>query len=95
MACGTTYNDENIASETSYQPTRVSSHFVALTKTHYIYLFLKRFFDIALSILALVFLSPLFLLTAIAIKLEDGGPIIYSQLRVGKNGKFWLIVKSN
>jgi len=57
-----------------------------------VYLFLKRFFDIVLGIIALVILSPLFLVTAIAIRAEDGGPAFFSQPRAGKDMhvfKFW------
>lgn len=45
----------------------------------------KRTFDLFFSILALICLSPLFLITAIAIKLDSKGPIIYKSKRVGCN----------
>ena len=47
----------------------------------------KRAFDISLSALGLVISSPLWTLFAMAIKMEDGGPVFYSQERVGKGGK--------
>jgi len=51
----------------------------------YIYKFFKRIFDFVASFLGLVILSPLFLVVAIAIKIEDPrGPIFYSQMRLGK-----------
>jgi exopolysaccharide biosynthesis polyprenyl glycosylphosphotransferase len=50
-----------------------------------VYIFLKRLFDIALACIALVILSPLFLITAIAIKLEDKGPVFFTQQRAGKD----------
>lgn len=53
----------------------------------------KRIFDIVCSCIALIFFSWLFLLVAIAIKIEDGGPVFYSQTRVGKNGKFFVMHK--
>lgn len=56
-----------------------------LRKKSRIYLFIKRAFDILSSGLALVLLSPVFLLTAIAIKLEDGEPVFYSAKRWGKD----------
>ena len=56
-----------------------------LRKKSRIYLFVKRAFDILSSGLALVILSPVFLLTAIAIKLEDGGPVFFSAMRYGKD----------
>jgi lipopolysaccharide/colanic/teichoic acid biosynthesis glycosyltransferase len=48
---------------------------------------IKRFADIILSGVALLFLVPVFIVIAIAIKLEDGGSIIYSHNRVGKYGR--------
>lgn len=47
---------------------------------------LKRLIDIAVSAAALVILSPLFLLVAALIKLTDGGPILFKQVRVGRWG---------
>ena len=47
----------------------------------------KRGFDIVASGLALILLSPLFLILIILIKREDGGPAFYSQERIGKNEK--------
>ena len=49
------------------------------------YRFWKRFFDITLSAAALIILSPVFFITAIAIWLEDGAPVFYAQTRIGKN----------
>lgn len=50
-----------------------------------IYKCLKRGMDIALSSIALIVLSPVFLLTAIMIKLEDSGPVFFLQSRAGKD----------
>jgi exopolysaccharide biosynthesis polyprenyl glycosylphosphotransferase len=47
----------------------------------------KRVFDIVFSSLSLLFLSPIFLITAIAIKLDSPGPVFFRQVRVGKRGK--------
>ena len=55
--------------------------------------FFKRFFDIILAILALILTSPILLITAIAIKLESNGPVIFVQKRVGKNGKVYDMYK--
>lgn len=49
--------------------------------------FFKRFFDIVLSILALPFFLILMIPIAIAIKMDDGGPIFYLSARVGRGGK--------
>ena len=53
----------------------------------------KRFFDIVLSLCGLVILSPLFLITAVAIRLDSKGPAFYSQKRIGKNGKPFKMYK--
>ncbi|MDY5627103.1 MAG: sugar transferase, partial [Clostridia bacterium] len=58
-----------------------------------VYEFFKRTFDIVSSFAAIVFLSWVFAITAIAIKIEDGGPVFFSQTRVGKNGKFFRMYK--
>ena len=49
--------------------------------------------DILLSTAALVCLAPVFLITALAIKLEDGGPVLFSQNRAGKAMKPFKIYK--
>lgn len=58
-----------------------------------IYHFIKRTFDICASGIALILLSPLFLYVALRIKREDGGPVLYSQQRIGKNGKSFKMYK--
>jgi exopolysaccharide biosynthesis polyprenyl glycosylphosphotransferase len=55
--------------------------------------FLKRFLDIIVASLALTVLSPIFLLVAILIKLEDGGPVFFAQRRVGKWGREFRMFK--
>ena len=57
------------------------------------YLFAKRCFDIVVSLLALIVLSPLMLFVAIAICLYDNGPAIYKQVRLTKDGKHFEIYK--
>jgi len=54
---------------------------------------LKRFFDIVLSLLALILLSPLFLLIAIIIKTTSRGPVFFVQERVGYYGRSFLFYK--
>lgn len=54
---------------------------------------MKRFFSIIISFIALVVFSPLFLLCYIAIKMEDGSPVIYKQERIGLHGKPFNIYK--
>ena len=55
--------------------------------------FFKRFFDIVLSLLVLVILSPVFLITAIAIKIDSKGPVLFKQERLGKGGRVFRIYK--
>jgi lipopolysaccharide/colanic/teichoic acid biosynthesis glycosyltransferase len=69
------FNDEgkNVAINFEYQERR------------YLYKGIKRIFDFVASFIGLVLLSPLFLIVAIAIKIEDPkGPVFYSQIRLGK-----------
>ena len=54
---------------------------------------LKRFFDVVLCVIAAVVLSPLMLIVAVAIKLEDHGAVFYKQARVTKDGKVFDILK--
>ena len=54
---------------------------------------IKRILDLTISILALVVLSPIFLVTSIAIKLEDGGPVFFRQERVTIGDKHFMILK--
>jgi len=58
-----------------------------------IYAFVKRFFDIVLSLIALVLFSWLFLILAICVKLTSKGPVFYGHERVGKNGKMFKVWK--
>lgn len=57
------------------------------------YMLLKRAMDIVVSACALVALSPIMLLAAIAVKLCDGGPILYKQERLTKDRKVFKILK--
>ena len=54
---------------------------------------LKRLFDIVVSSAAILILSPIFIGTAILIKLESRGPVIFKQTRVGLNGVPFTIFK--
>lgn len=55
--------------------------------------FIKRFFDIVISLLGIIITSPIMIITAIAIKLDSPGPAIFKQVRVGKNGRHFRIWK--
>lgn len=54
---------------------------------------LKRIFDIFASLFALIFLSPVYLVLSILIKMDSKGPIFYSQERIGKQGDPFKILK--
>ena len=56
-------------------------------------LVLKRIFDIAVSVFLLLLLSPVFLILAIAIKIDSRGPVFYRQERVTQYGKIFRIHK--
>lgn len=55
--------------------------------------FVKRCLDLALAVPALILLSPLFLATALLIKLDSPGPVFFRQKRVGKGGKVFTLYK--
>lgn len=57
------------------------------------YLFCKRLFDIVLSLLALIVLSPLMVIVAIIIKCTDGGTVFYRQTRLTLDGKKFDVLK--
>ena len=57
------------------------------------YLILKRLADILISAVGLVILSPIFLVTAFAIKVTDHGPVFYKQIRLTKDGREFGILK--
>lgn len=61
--------------------------------TSILYSFLKRVFDLLVSLIALIILSPFMIFTAVLIKLYDGGPILYKQTRLTKNYKEFTIYK--
>jgi len=54
---------------------------------------LKRFFDILISLIAFILLSPLFLIITVIIKLTSPGPVFYKGKRVGKGGEIFLMHK--
>ena len=54
---------------------------------------MKRLFDIIVSAAGLLVLSPIALLIAVAIKLEDGGPVFFMQDRVGRGGRVFPAFK--
>lgn len=59
-------------------------------RSHFI---IKRIFDMVLSFLGIIIVSPIYLVTIIAIKLDSKGQVIFKQTRVGKDGKKFTIYK--
>lgn len=55
--------------------------------------FIKRVFDILLSLVGIIILSPIYLVIFLAIKIDSKGPAVYKQVRVGKNEKEFTIYK--
>ena len=57
------------------------------------YKYIKRLLDVIIAMLAVIILSPLMIVTAMAVKLESDGPVIFKQERLGLNGKVFKIFK--
>lgn len=57
------------------------------------YKYVKRFFDIASSLLAIIVFSPILLVTAILVKIKLGSPVIFTQERPGKDEKIFTLMK--
>lgn len=74
------------------QTAQVRKYYEILRKKN-VSLFFKRVFDVVVSAIMLVILSPLFLILAIAIKIDSRGPVFYRQERVTQYGKLFRIFK--
>lgn len=74
------------------QTEAVKPYYEILQKKQ-ISLIFKRLFDIVVSLIMLLILSPVFLVLAIAIKLDSKGPVFYRQVRVTQYGKEFRIFK--
>src|SRR5699024_2678322 len=57
------------------------------------YIYIKRIIDFMLSLIALIILSPLFLVLALWIKFDSKGPVFFKQKRIGKDHTFFQIYK--
>ena len=55
--------------------------------------FIKRLIDIVLSLIAMIILSPLYLIIAIVVRIQMGSPVLFSQDRIGKNEKIFKLYK--
>ena len=74
------------------QTDEVKAYYDVLKKKKFS-LFLKRSFDIFASLVLLLFLSPVFLIITIAIKINSKGPVFFRQIRVTQYGKKFYIHK--
>ena len=75
-----------------FQTAEVKEYYDILKKKS-VSLFFKRCFDIFVSLIMLILLSPVFLILAIAIKIDSKGPVFYRQERVTQFGKKFKIFK--
>ncbi len=85
------YND-NVANINARTNTLDYGYTEAFSKKT-IYHIIKRLFDILVSSIALIILAPLFLIVAVAIKLDSKGPVFLDHYRIGKDGKLFKIWK--
>lgn len=81
---------ENLPLE--FQTETVRQYYDILRKKRFS-LFCKRCFDVVMSLLMLITLSPLFLVLAVAIKIDSRGPVFYRQERVTQYGRTFRIFK--
>ena len=80
------YSDDIFAFDT---PIFLSSNFALTPETKII----KRIFDLCISLIFIIVFSPIYLLIAICIKVEDGGPIFFTQKRITQNDEEFNIIK--
>lgn len=83
--------DNVVANIYALENTEVSNENILKRQSPYRYI--KRFMDVILATIALVVLSPIFLIIAIAIKIESKGPVFFKHARIGKNGKIIKLYK--
>lgn len=55
--------------------------------------YIKRFLDIVLSLIAIIVLSPVYLIVAIVVRIQMGSPVLFSQDRIGKDEKVFKLYK--
>jgi exopolysaccharide biosynthesis polyprenyl glycosylphosphotransferase len=62
-------------------------------EVHTPYLYIKKYFDLILALIAAILLLPLFLVIYVAIKMDSRGPVFFMHDRVGKDGKIFRMYK--
>lgn len=82
--------NENATQDISNLSTKTYTEVLTKKKPYKV---IKRLTDVILSLIALVVLSPVFAIIALAIKLESKGPVFFKHTRIGKNGKIIKIFK--
>lgn len=70
-----------------------TSNTYKLKTSQKMYRFVKAIMDFLIALFALIVLFPLFIIVAVAIKIDSPGPVFFVQKRVGKNGKLFNCVK--
>ena len=70
-----------------------TSNTYKLKTSQKMYRFVKAIMDFLIALFALIVLFPLFIIVAVAIKIDSPGPVFFAQKRVGKNGKLFNCVK--
>lgn len=80
----------NVVQDMSNVSTKVCKE-VLVKKTPY--KIVKRIMDVILSTIGLIILSPIFLIIALAIKIESKGPVFFKHTRIGENGKIIKLYK--
>ena len=88
----------NVLSFSGLKPTVtfINQQFVlsfVSTPGNYISLKIKGIIDFNLTLVILILISPILLLISILIKLEDGGPVLFKQVRVGRHGRLFKCLK--
>ena len=75
------------------QEAILSRDIVIVPKIAKNYMSVKRVFDLVISTIGLIILSPIFLILAIIVKLDSKGPVFFAHTRYGKNGKKFKMYK--
>lgn len=88
-----TQNRCDYVANLSARPLTVTEYIRETSENKGVYLILKRVMDVIGATFALLILFPLFIITALAIKLDSKGNVIYSQIRIGKNGRPFTMYK--
>jgi exopolysaccharide production protein ExoY len=87
------YDDQRIIGSRAERTTGMDDRYAGARYPRLPYQITKRTFDFVVSLLAIIALSPVFLIIALAIAISDGFPVIFRQKRVGKDGRLFHIYK--